>query len=183
MKSVAVFGLLFAVAIPALAQSTEFGAVFGGSRRMIYEDDRDPDTNYDLPGFQFSNSSIEVYYGTELDPGTWFKLKLGRIQTPVAFKTPQPVDVEGEMQHLDAVVEYGFSEPYGYTGLFAGLGFYRQEASGVGTETDWGYSVGLHGDFPLSRRYGIVVESSFHWARTEVRQRFLTAGAGLRMRF
>ena len=139
--------------------------------------------NYDLNGFEFSNSAIDIYYAVELDPGTTFKLKAGRILTPVAFRTPQPADVEGELQHVEGVVEYGFSEPYGSTGLFAGLGLYRQEADDFGDDTNWGFSAGVHADFPLSRRYGVIIEGTYHWAHLDVRQRFLTAGAGLRIRF
>ena len=183
MKRVVLFVLLAAVAVPSFAQSSgEFGVVFGGSRRYIRENERNPDVDYDLEGFEFSNSSLEIYYGIEIDPSTMFKLKAGRIQTNVAYEDPA-ADVEGEMQHIDGVVQYNFSEAFGSTGLFAGLGLYRQEADDFASETSWGFSFGVSADFPLSRRYGVIVESAYHWTQLDVKQRFITVGAGLRFSY
>jgi hypothetical protein len=183
MNRVVLFVLAAAVAIPAWAESTEFGVIFGGSRRFIRERDRNPDVNYDLSGFEFSNSSVDIYYGFEIDPGTMFKLRAGRIEGPVAYREPVAADVEGELQHIGGIVEYSFSEPYGSTGLFAGVGLYRQEAPDFPDETSWGFSAGVNADFPLSRRYGVIVEGTYHWTNLDVRQRYITVGAGLRIAF
>jgi hypothetical protein len=183
MKRVVLFVFFAAAAVPCFAQSTEFGFIFGGSRRFIRERDRSPDVNYDLSGFEFSNSSIDVYYGVEVDPGTMFILKAGRIEGPVAYRSPEPADVEGELQHVEGVVQYSFSEAFGSTGLFAGVGLYRQEAPDFPNETSWGLSAGVNADFPLSRRYGVILDATYHWTHMDVRQRFLTVGAGLRIAF
>jgi hypothetical protein len=183
MKRALLFVLLATVTVPLFAESSEFGVVFGGSRRFIREDDRAPDVDYDLSGFEFSNSSLELYYGFELEPGTMFKLKAGRIEGPVAYEAPEAADVEGELQHVDGVIEFNFSEAFGSTGIFGGLGLYRQEAPDFPSETSWGFSFGVNGDFPLSRRYGVIVEGAYHWTQFDVKQRFLTVGAGLRIAF
>jgi hypothetical protein len=82
-------------------------------------------------------------------------------------------------------IEYRFREPYGTTGLFGGLGFYRQSADDpeVKSTSDWGYHAGVSADFPLSKRYGVILEGTYHWSRAEFRPRYLTVGAGFRIAF
>jgi len=92
-------------------------------------------------------------------------------------------DVEGEVQHLEANVEYRFSEPYGTTGLFAGVGFYRQTAPDSDATVNYGVNGGVNADFPLNRRYGIVLEGTYHWTNSHFQSRFMTVGAGLRVSF
>ncbi|HEU4522501.1 MAG TPA: hypothetical protein VFT12_10885, partial [Thermoanaerobaculia bacterium] len=183
--------VLFAGAAPLAAQSTEFGVLFGGSSRSVDEgvaEGPELDDN-----FSFSRSSIDFYYGIELDPGTMFKIRAGRIDTPISIPTIEGarVDFDGQVQHLDAVAEYRFSEPFGTAGLFAGVGLYRQVAGGDnlipdsidGSEVDYGFLAGVNTDFPLSRRYGVVLEATHYWTRLPFNPRFLTVSGGLRIRF
>ena len=128
--------LSLVAAAPLAAQTTEFGVLFGGSKRVIRHVDAVPGESLINKNFSFSNSAVDVYYAVQVDPGTMFKLQVGRIDTPVAFAVPQPGggnarrDVEGQVQHVEGIVEYRFSEPAGSTGLFAGVGMYRTTASG-----------------------------------------------------
>jgi hypothetical protein len=86
-------------------------------------------------------------------------------------------------QHADGVIEYRFSEPYGYTGLFAGAGIYRQK-TGSREETDYGVQGGITALFPLNRTYAIAVEGAYHWVNVyHPRPRYVTVGAGLRIAF
>ena len=193
MKKTTVFlvGLLFCAG-SAAAQSNEFGVIFSGSKRSI--DSVEPASGTELldDGFSFSNSAIDLYYGFELDRATYFKIRGGRIETPVSFREvevrgPSEVevrrDVEGEVQHVEGVVEYRFSEPFGSTGLFAGVGAYRQEAEGVSSTLDYGFVLGVTADFPLSRRYGVLVDAAYHLTQADFGPRYLTIGAGLRIAF
>ena len=189
MKKVA-FLLAFSliVAGPLAAQSTEFGVLFGGSKRIIKSGTAASGTDLLHPGFSFSNSSIDLYYGAQLDPATMFKIQVGRIEGPVAFKEQQGntqvrVDAKGEVQHGEGIVEYRFSEPFGSAGLFAGVGIYRTQASGFDSKMTWGIPVGLTADFPLSRRYGIITAITYHYVDSDFHPRYLTAGAGLRLAF
>jgi hypothetical protein len=72
---------------------------------------------------------------------------------------------KGSMEHIDALIDYRFSEPFGSTALFAGLGLYRQHGSltadavpeaqrGNTSEMNYGFSGGVNGDFPITRRTG-----------------------------
>lgn len=186
-KTAILLAVLVLGALPAAAQSTEFGVLFGGSARST--DSSTVEENLD-DDFSLSRNSVEFYYGVEIDPGTMFKLRVGRIETPVGVPTIEGArrDVEGEVEHLDAIAEYRFSEPFGSAGLFAGIGLYRQTGT-VGTgleevsETDYGFLAGVNADFPLSKRYGIIVDATHHWTKLPFKPRFLTVSGGLRLRF
>ena len=183
-KTAFLFAVIVVCAVPLAAQSTEFGVLYGGSSRSI--DDEGAIDELD-DNFSFSRSSLEFYYGVELEPATLFKLKIGRIETPIGLATAGGArfDVEGEVQHFDAVVEYRVSEPFGSAGLFAGLGLYRQVADDDAGDSsmDYGFLAGVNADFPLSRRYGVVLEATHHWTNLPFDPNFLTLSGGLRLRF
>ncbi|HWW62711.1 MAG TPA: hypothetical protein VN181_15155, partial [Thermoanaerobaculia bacterium] len=92
-------------------------------------------------------------------------------------------DVDGEVEHVEGLVEYRFSEAFGSTGLYAGAGLYRSEANGQETRTDYGFLAGVTADFPLSRRYGVIADAGYHWTGGDFRARYVTAGVGLRFSF
>ncbi len=183
-------------AFPALAQSNEFGVLVGGSRMFVDGANREPGVEFSDATFSFSNNSFELFWATQMDEATWIRLKVGRIQTPVpvAYELPDGPDdgtdpdlfrrdEDGEVRHAEVNVEYRFSEPYGSTGLFAGVGMYNQEAEGFDATTNVGFNVGLNADFPITRRYGFILETAYHWNRTEFQPRYLTLGGGFRISF
>lgn len=196
---------LLAAAPSVMAQSSQFGFLVGGSKRLISQKDQEAGRGVS-DNWKFSNSVKEVYYAIELDPGTFFKIKAGQISAPAAFRvqtgnaaSPQIVtarrDLEkADIDHVDAIVDYRFSESFGSTGLFAGVGLYRQHGTFSATsdvlpqdrdarETNYGFSAGVNGDFPLSRRYGVVVEATYHMLNYHYRPRYITATGGLRISF
>lgn len=177
-------------ALPVLAQSNEFGVIVGGSRRFVDGAPQATGEEFDDSNFSFGNNAVDLYWAMRLDDDTFLKFKGGRIQTsvPVAYEIPGidetfRRDRDGEVQHAEMNVEYRFSEPYGSTGLFAGIGMYRQTADGEESSTNWGFNAGVNADFPLSRRYGIVLEGTYHWNRADFQPRYLTLGGGLRVSF
>ncbi len=197
--------LIVLSALPAVAQSSEFGVIVGGSRRFVDGAPKEEGVEFDDSTFSLSNNSFDLYWALQMEPEMYIKFKGGRIQGPVAVgynvdgknepcspgetapANPKPClfrkDVEGEVQHLEANVEYRFSEPYGTTGLFAGVGFYRQTAPDTDATVNYGVNAGVNADFPLNRRYGIVVEGTYHWTNSHFQSRFMTVGAGLRVSF
>lgn len=176
-------------ALPLCAQTTEFGVLFGGSKRVMKDHVAAPGTTLENPGFSFSNSAVDLYYAVQIDPGTLFKVQAGRIDGPVAFRettnegTDVRHDVKGQVQHVEGVVEYRFSEPYGSTGLFAGVGMYRHSASGFSATTDYGFPIGLTADFPLTRRYGFIAAATYHLTNADFRPRYFTLSGGFRLAF
>jgi hypothetical protein len=200
MRKIALpLAFLLLSAMPAMAQTSEFGLLIGGSKRLISHSDQAKGIGIS-DNFRFSNSDREVYYGVQLDPGTFFKIKAAQIEAPVAFqyiaangkaRTDVP---KGKVEHINAVVDYRFSEAFGSTGIFAGVGLYRQRASitdaavppeqrGNQTETNYGFLGGVNGDFPITRRTGFIVEATYHWINYNYKVRYVTLGGGLRFTF
>jgi|SRR5579859_1792730 len=191
--------LALLVSAPAFAQTSEFGVLVGGSKRLISHSDQAAGLGIS-DNFKLSNSVRELFYSVEIDPGTRFKIKAGQITAPVAFQFTSPTgpkrtDVaKGTVDHVDGVIDYRFSEPFGSTGLFAGIGLYRQsgtvtdtavpvEQRGRAEETNYGFSGGVNGDFPMTRRSGIVVEVTYHAINYHYKVRYVTATGGLRFSF
>jgi hypothetical protein len=182
--------LMLVSALPAFSQSSDFGVIVGGSRRFVDNAPREDDSLLLDSNFAFSNSVVDLYWAMAMGEDTRFKIKAGRIESEIADAytvegddTVFRRDVEGEVQHIDALIEYRFTEPYGATGLFAGVGLYRQSGEGIESKQNFGWSAGLNADFPLSRRYGVVLEGTYHWTRGDFRPRYVTLGGGLRISF
>ncbi len=184
MRKALLTAILALTALPAAAQVSEFGILLGGSKRLISDNDVAQGIGVS-DSFKFSNSVKEIYYSILLDDYSRFRIKVGQITAPGAFQVDNArVDVDkAKVLHADALVDYHFSEPFGSTGLFAGVGLYKQSATGQQEETNYGFSGGVNGDFPLSRRYGVVVEGTYHWVNYHYRPRYLTLTGGLRITF
>lgn len=183
-KAALLLGIAIITAAPAFAQTSEFGILIGGSKRFFSNTDQKLRTDLPSDNWKISNSVREIWYGYSLEPDTILKVKLGEITAPIGkVEAPPAANVEkGRIEHLDLLIDYRFRESFGTTGLFGGAGLYRQR-SGPGSEgTDYGFSVGANGDFPLSRRYGVIIEGAYHWVNYSYKPRFLTLTGGLRFR-
>jgi len=186
-------------AAPAVAQTSEIGFLIGGSKRLISRSDQAAGLGIS-DHFKFSNSDRELFYAVQLDPGTFFKIRAGQIEGPLAFQYTTAsgkarTDIpKGKVEHVDAVIDYRFSEPFGTTGLFAGVGLYRQsgtltdaaipaEQRGPTSETNYGALGGVNGDFPITKRTGFIAELTYHWINYNYKVRYLTLAGGLRFSF
>jgi hypothetical protein len=177
MKKSAILLALFAFsALPAAAQHNEFGVLIGSTKPM----------KSDAGKGKFESGMRELYYGMELEPGTIFRIEVGQMDVKTALPLAGggfDVDQNGQVEHADGIIEYRFSEAYGYTGMFAGAGLYRQKTNGR-EETDYGFQGGISALFPLNRTYAIAVEGAYHWVNVyNPRPRYVTLGAGLRIAF
>ena len=199
-RTLFLLALVVVSAIPVAAQEThEFGVLVGGSRRFVWSGEGvfsvANEEDWIESNFSFANTSIELYWSIPIEPDLNLKFKGGRIDTEIAIPSrgPNPNnpaetvdfrrDVEGEVQHIETVVEYEFDEPFGSSGLYAGLGMYRFAAPGEDTRSTWGVNAGVNADFPITRRYGAVLEAGYHWTRAEFNPKYLTVGGGLRVSF
>jgi hypothetical protein len=181
-KTLILLSFLLLAALPALAQNNEVGLLFGGAKAMKTAAGGKSD---------FQSGFEEISYGVDIDQGTIFKIKLGRMDAKTAFvskdtngnQVVDAVDTKGQVEYADVVIEYRFAEPFGYTGLFAGTGLYRQ--SGVNRqESDYGFVGGVNGIFPISRSVGITAEAAYHWVHFYTpKPRYGTVGVGLRFAF
>jgi hypothetical protein len=181
-KTLILSGFLLVFALPVFAQNNEVTILAGGAKAMETAAGGKSDFQH---GFE------EISYGIEVDQGTIFKIKLGRMSAKTAFvsrdaagkQVVDVVDPKGQVEYADATVEYRFSEPFGYTGLFAGTGLYRQ-STGNRQESDYGFVGGVNGLFPITRSLGITAEAAYHWAHFySPKPRYGTLGVGLRFAF
>ncbi len=181
-KTLVLLAFLLVAALPAVAQNNEAGILIGGAKAMKTAAAGKSDFQH---GFE------EISYGMSIDQGTIFKIKLGRMDAKTVFVSKNVagdqvvdlVDTEGQVEYVDAVVEYRFSEPFGSTGLFAGTGLYRQ-SGGNRQESDYGFVAGVNGLFPISRSLGITAEGAYHWAHFySPKPRYATLGVGIRLAF
>ena len=154
MKRAALAAAVVLIALPLAAQTAplsgrrpQFGILFGGSKRM--NDIPGSQGRSDVKDFSFGNSVKEIYFGTRLEPDTMFKIKAGEINVPVLVDNGSGGfnKVSGKIDHVDALVDYRFSESFGSSGIFAGVGMYRATAPGVADDTNAGLSVGANADF------------------------------------
>jgi hypothetical protein len=199
MKKTACFLLFLLLAAPAFAQSgQEFGILLGGAKRLY--SGRDTDKFPDLPvdRFRLTHGAREAFYAVQIEPSTLFKIQGGQWNTDVgvvqkgdpANNIPEKKPRSGTLQHVDGIIDYRFSEPFGTTGLFAGLGLYRWSApapsateTDIPTETNYGYTVGVNGEFPMTKRYAFMVEGAYHWINMSSPVRYVTLTGGLRIGF
>ena len=181
-KTLILLSFLLVPALPVLAQNHEITILAGGAKALKTADGGKSD---------FHNGFEEISYGIETDANTIFKIKVGRMDAKTVFVTENAsgfqvadlVDPKGQVEYADAVVEYRFSEAFGYTGLFAGTGLYRQ-SSGNRQESDYGFVAGVDGIFPITRSIGVAVEGSYHWAHFySPKPRYGAVGVGVRFAF
>ena len=177
-------------ALPALAQTSEFGVIVSGSRRFVDGAPAENGVEFIESNFSFSKNAFDIYWKIPIEEDVSVKFKAGRIETPVSFAyevagNPNVFrkDVDGEVQHAEVTAEYGFSEIFGTSSINAGIGLYRQSGPGFDSTTDFGASFGVSADFPMTKRYGVVVDGTYHWIRTDFQPRYLTLGAGVRVSF
>ena len=199
-RGIFLFGILALSALPALAQSSEFGVLIGGSKRDTGKADRadgsgvatDPaQAGITNTGFKWSNRVKEVYYALEVEPQAWFKVKGGEIDGSTSFQINQPGGVQirhnyntgGKVQYVEGIGEYRFSEPFGSTGLFLGAGLFRQQHPSESSESNYGFVAGVNGDFPITRRIGFVAEAAYHQIPFHYTGRYLSLAGGLRVRY
>lgn len=212
MRKPAFFLLFLLAAVPCLAQENtqQFGFLIGGSERLYSHSDKasrdaycaqptvPADCPVDLPGsnFRLGDRNLAVFYQINIEPETAFRIEAGQINSDIGgnFPNPKPATgephpqdfrapVHGHIQHVDGIVQYSVSEPFGKTGIFAGFGMYRWSAPTISTETNYGYMVGISGDFPITRKYGFVAEGAYHWLNMTPKSRYITLSGGLRVAF
>jgi hypothetical protein len=159
---------------PVLAQTNSSVGVLIGTAELL-DGGIDPDFNLNVR---------EVWYAKDLDFGTSFKIKVGKVDFDGEdfFDGVDPV-ADVDIEYALGLVEDRFNEIWGSTSLFAGPGAYRRTGGGGARESDFGFSLGVAGHFPMTRRLGAVVEAAYHWINFDDSVDFLTLGAGVRFAF
>lgn len=160
----AVFLVLCAASLPA--QSTSFGFNVGGAESL--EDGLD---------LNLGNTVREVFFGTDLEMGTTFRIKAGQVEFD---EEPRA----GKIEYVQALIDYEFHEVFGSTTLFVGPALYRHRPGGdLDDESEFGLSGGVSGEFPFTRTVAFTAELTYHWVNFDDPYRFLTATGGLKVNF
>lgn len=164
------FALAILVALPAVAeaQTSSLGMSFGVA-----------EPTSDGLDFNLKDPVLEVFYRVPLDKGTSVGLKYGTLESDLEI---EGVKDEGDLQYLDVIVSYEFDETFGRSSMFAGIGLYRQELGDL-DESDYGFVAGVNATFPVSRRFSLLSELSYHYAHFEADTSFLILTGGFQFNF
>jgi hypothetical protein len=139
------------------------------------------------PGDDLGNRGFQLNFGLITDPKTHLMARLGRLDldTNEGFGRLQGA----ELDYLTVAGEYRYAQTFYESGVYFGLGGYRLTGDLFGQpgaeeeDTSFGVVLGLTGEFELSRRLGVLVEISGHWADLEEAQTFALAHVGLAFHF
>lgn len=168
---------LWAAPVPLAAQELySFTATaLGGLGGSV---DADRGDGVDNPGFQVGFSIVT-------EPRTLVGLRVGRI----TFDDSQPLEslLDAEMTYAILAGEYRFDQGYYESGVYVGIGGYRLEGTPLGgadpEDTAVGLAVGFTGEFAITRRFGLAIELSGHYADLQETQMFAMGHGGLAFHF
>jgi hypothetical protein len=133
----------------------------------------------DQPDPGMDHPAVQVDVGLLTEPRTLVMLRLGRVE----FDEPLGDRFEPRLDYATISGEYRLFDGWYDSGIFLGLGGYRLGSEGGEEETAVGLTVGVTGDFELTRWLSAVAELSGHWADLDDNQFFGLGHAGLAVRF
>ena len=141
----------------------------------------------DVDGANYGNGGFQVNLGMVTEPRTILGLRVGHL----SLNRPEPFGslTGAGLSYATIGGEYRFRETYYDSGIYLALGAYRltgTDAFGASRDrTAAGVSLGFTGEFPLTRRLGVLVELSGHYAdlRREGVQLFGMGHAGVMWHF
>jgi hypothetical protein len=137
------------------------------------------------PGDSLSNPGLQLNLSMVTEPQTHLGLRLGQLAL-------DDDEVFGSLTDADLTYvtlggEYRFSERFYDSGVYIGLGGYRLEGTSFAgsdeEDTALGLTIGLTGEFPITRWLGVLIELSGHYADLEEAQIFGMGHAGLAIHF
>jgi hypothetical protein len=133
----------------------------------------------DAPDPGLGNRSLQLGFGVLTEPRTLVAVRVGRVE----LDEPLGGLAEPELEYATVAGEYLVYDGWYDSGIFLGLGGYRLTSAGGAEDTSLGLTVGVTGDFELTRWLSVVAELSGHWADLESSQFFGLGHAGLAVRF
>lgn len=139
--------------------------------------DADPGNSLDNTGYQLNLAMIT-------EPRTHVGVRLGRLNLDSDQSFGSLTDAE--LSYATVAGEYRLPESWYESGLYIGLGGYRLK--GVRdfqdhTENAIGLSVGVTGEFPVTKWLGLLVELSGHYVDFDEQQLFAMGHAGVAIHF
>lgn len=168
------FGILAGPA--AVAQSYSYTASLLGGVGGSF--DADPDPGFGNPGFQLGFSWLT-------ERKTHVGVRLGRLD----FGSDRLESlVDSDLTYLSLAGEYRFTESYYESGVYLGLGLYSVDGTPVTVgasdgDSGLGLVLGVTGEFPINRRFAILVDVAGHFADIDGAQTFATGLVGVGYHF
>lgn len=136
-------------------------------------------------GDGLGNGSFQISASMVTEPRTVVGVRYGQI----GFGTDEPLEDlrNADLSYLTLAGEYKFDQSFYEAGMFVGLGAYELEgidpAGRSRDDTALGIAIGATGEFPITRRFGVVLEFTGHVTDLDTAQFFGTAHGGLVVHF
>ena len=137
------------------------------------------------PGDGFDHGTFQLGAALVTEPQTLVGVRYGEI----GFGSGEPLEslFDADLSYLTLAGEYKFDQTFYEAGMYVGLGGYRLEGTDAGgasqDDTSFGLVVGVTGEFPITRRFGVVVEFAGHYTDLDEAQIFATGVGGVAVHF
>lgn len=172
--------LLYALLLALLASST-FAPAPASAERLGFTVGLVGGIGGPVDGEIGEHTDVELQLGYDINSRDLFVLRVGRLDLD---GSDDLFASDGELSYVTATGEYRLPEDFYLGGLFLGLGYYDLQTDfGFVDDSAFGFTVGVNGEFPLSDRWGILVEFTGHWADLEAENLWVMATAGVRFSF
>lgn len=136
------------------------------------------------PGDDLGNTGFQINLTMVTEPRTHVGFRLGQLGLDSEERFGSLSDAE--LSYVTVAGEYRFPQTYYESGLYLGLGGYRLEGSRFGQgeeDTAVGLTLGVTGEFKVTRWLGVLVELSGHYADFDEAQLFGMGHAGVAIHF
>lgn len=136
------------------------------------------------PGDDLGNTGFQVNLTMVTEPRTHVGFRLGNLGLDSEERFGSLTDAE--LSYVTVAGEYRFPQTYYESGLYIGLGGYRLEGTrGLRDEEDTsiGLTLGVTGEFRVTRWLGVLVELSGHYADFDEAQFFAMGHGGIAVHF
>lgn len=136
------------------------------------------------PGNSLTNTGYQVNALLVTEPRTLVGIRAGSLALDKdgLFNTLR----DAKLTYASLGGEYRARQTFFESGMFVGIGGYRLEgtsASRSSSQTSWGLSVGATSEFFVTRRIGILLELSGHYADLDEVQFFVMGHGGVAIHF
>lgn len=139
------------------------------------------------PGDGIDNLALQLGFKLVTQPRTQLGFRLGRFDLGSGDRFGSLTDAE--LTYATVAGEYWLRERFYDSGAFFGLGIYRLDGTALlagedgGDETAAGLTLGVAGDFQITRRLGLLVELTGHYVDFDEANLFVTGLAGVGFHF
>jgi hypothetical protein len=136
------------------------------------------------PGDKLDNTGYQLNLAMVTEPRTHVGIRLGNLALDSEDRFGSLTDAD--LSYVTVAGEYRFAEAFYESGIYAGLGGYRLEGTSGGknqSDTSIGLTVGVTGEFRVTRWLAVLVELSGHYVDFDEAQFFAMGHGGIAVHF